>query len=74
MQYSAINPNEQSGFPPKLGLATRFLTLSEDYRASISSNRLILTFYLDFKSAFDRISDVALLVKLHRQDMPYTLS
>ena len=73
MHDSAIIPSEQSGFQPKVRLATRVLALTEAHRASISSNWLILTFYLDFKSAFDRISHVALLVKLHRQDMPYPL-
>ena len=73
MHDSAIISSEQSGFQPKVRLATRVLALTEAHRASISSNRLILTFYLDFKSAFDRISHVALLVKLHRQDMPYPL-
>ena len=73
MHDSAIIPSEQSGFQPKVRLATRVLALTEAHRASIFSNRFILTFYLDFKSAFDRISHVALLVKLHRQDMPYPL-
>jgi hypothetical protein len=44
MHDSAINPNEQSGFPPKLGLATRFLTLTEAYRASISDTHTLKIF------------------------------
>jgi hypothetical protein len=73
MHASAIIPPEQSGFQPQLRLATRVLTLTESHRAALSSNRPILTFYLDFKSAFDKISHFALLVKLHRQDIPTPL-
>ena len=67
---SAIISHEQSGFQTKLRLATRVLTLVEAHRAAISSNRLVLTFYLDFKSVFDKVSHYSLLVKRNRQNLP----
>ena len=73
MRDSAIIPPEQSGFQPQLRLAKSVLTLIEAHRAALSSNRLALTFYLDFKSAFDKISPFSLLVKLNRQDLPHSL-
>ena len=52
----SIRMNEQFAYPSELYFATCFHMLTEAYRATTSSNRLILKFYLEFKSAFDIIS------------------
>ncbi|CAF0982555.1 unnamed protein product [Didymodactylos carnosus] len=73
LKENKIIPHQQSGFQANIRLQTRVLSVYEEARQCIATNRPGLILFVDFVSAFDKVWHKALLVKLARFHLPSRL-